>query len=166
MLSSCEHVEVWYPFKSWGKLSYSTVGGVLAEETGYASKQTWRRRRRWRLALQKHPDFLVAVLDRSRPPVVEAWTDTPDHEFASVVLRSDIGDDVSVWTHTYPRRGGVRLFRLEPGQSSTVIEHRSGRMVGWSTILEGCTVDVLHPEHLTPAALEFKVMPLQYVLEQ
>ena len=157
---------MWYPFKFWGNLSYSTVGGVLADELGYAATSTWKRRRRWRLARQKHPDFLVATVDQSRPPVVEAWTDTPDHRFASIVLRSDIDDNVSVWTQTYERRGGLRLFRLKLGQSSTVLECRSGRMVGWSTILESRTVNVLHPEHLTMSNVGLKLMPLHTVVEQ
>lgn len=158
---------MWYPFKFRGNLSYATIGGVLADELGCAaSTPTWKRRRRWRLARRKHSDFVVAAIDRSARPVVEAWTDTPDHRFASVILRFETDDGVFVWTESREQQGGFRMFRLEPGQPSVAIECRSGRMVGWSTIIEGRTVNVLHPEHLPMAEAALKLVPLQTILEQ
>ncbi len=154
---------MWYPFKFRGKLSYAAVGGLLGEELGDASPQTWKRRRRWRLARQNDPDFLVAAVDRSQRSVVEGWTDTPAHRFASVVLRSEIGDGVSVWTETRDRRGGFTWFRLEPGRSSTTLDCRSGRMIGWTTIVDGRTVKVLHPEHVSANDLELELVPLTSV---
>ena len=155
-----------YPYKFREKLSYSTVAGVLSEEFGYASAQTWTRRRWWRLARQKHPDFLVATVHGSQRRAVEGWTDTPDHQFSSVVVRSEIGDDVSVWTEIRDQRGGFTLFRLDPGQSTPALECRSGRMLGWSTVMDGRVVNVLHPEHLAPSGVELKLVSLQLVSGQ
>lgn len=158
---------MWYPVKFRGNLSYATIGGILADELGYAaSEQTWKRRRRWRLARRDDPDFLVAAVDLPRGSVVEAWTDTPDHRFASVILRFETDNGVSVWTESREQRGGYKMFGLEPGQSSVAIDCRSGRMVGWSTIMEGRTVNVLQPEHMSTAEVRLKLVPLQAVSEQ
>jgi hypothetical protein len=104
---------------------------------------------------------MVATIDGSQSAVVEAWTDTPDHRFVSVVVRSDIGDKGSVWTETRIRSGGFALFRLEPGQSRTSVDCRSGRMTGWSTMTKGRTIKVLHPDHLPGSDVALRFVPLR-----
>ena len=164
-LPSREHEGVWYPFKFRGELSYTTVGGLLGQELGYASRPTWKRRRRWRLARRNDSDVLVAAVDRDHRSVVEAWSDTPDHRLASVVLRSEIGNDVSVWTETRIQPGGFQLVRLEPGQTSTELQCRSGRMIGWSALMEGQVVNVLHPEGLPTVDMNLALVPLHSIHE-
>ena len=156
---------MWYPFKFRGKLGYSSVGGMLGGELGYVSRSTWQRRRRWRLARREDPDFLVAVLAGCRRSVVEAWSDTPEYRFASVVVRSELDGDVSVWTETRVQPGGFRLFRVEPGEVSAELQYRSGRMIGWSADVDGRTVDVLHPAHVSLTPIDLQLVALQSVTE-
>lgn len=157
---------VWYPFKFRGSLSYSTLSGVLADELrAPPSTLTWKRRRRWRLALRHNPGFLAAKAYPCARSVVEGWTDTPDHHFRSVILRSETADGVSVWTETRHEHGGHTMFRLEAGQSSTRVECRSGPMVGWSTTIEGRTVKVLHPERLPPDEVALDLVPVRSITD-
>ncbi|MEM9745217.1 MAG: hypothetical protein AAF945_00885 [Actinomycetota bacterium] len=108
---------------------------------------------------------MVAVVDGSQRSVVEAWSDTPEHRFASVVVRFELDDDESVWTETRVQPGGFRLFRLGPGEVSTELTCRSGPMIGWSARVDGREVDVLQGARVPMSRFDLRLVALRSVCE-
>ncbi|MEM9518802.1 MAG: hypothetical protein AAGA37_05765 [Actinomycetota bacterium] len=111
--------------------------------------------------MSQDADFLVATVGGGDRQVVEGWTDTPDHHFVAVIVRTRLASDVAVWTETRVQPGGGTMFRLEPGQASTTIESRSGPLIGWSTTVGDRMVKVLHPDRLPAADVGLAMVPLQ-----
>lgn len=149
---------MWYPGKFWRNISYVSVHGELGDELGHGPR-TWRHRLRYRMAMRRNDDYLVAVPAGCRHVSVEGWSDTVDHRFGAVTVRCGLADDRRCWIETWTERSGATFA---PGDRR--LAARSGPLSVETTELIERTISIVQAEDGTIDLDDLRLIPLSEAL--